>query len=158
MALSLSPFRSRPPRSLASASLSFASAKVIQTFLSLQIFLQIIFLSLWLYFIKPIKYRGLTVENYFQSFCLRWIVIGQLAEAEPNKLHLLVCNKSHERHKKEKLDFWAMLRLNSQGLKTANTFPILKTSAKSVQTTRVVCTDYSWSLQKVLRTYNFKYA
>ena len=29
---------------------------------------------------------------------------------------------------------------------------------KFVQTTRVVCTDYSWSLQKVLRTYNFKYA
>ena len=44
------------------------------------------------------------MENYFQSFCLRWVVIGQLAEAEPNKLHLLVCNKSHKRHKKEKLD------------------------------------------------------
>ena len=28
---------------------------------------------------------------------------------------------------------------------------------KFVQTTRVVCTDYSWSLQKVLRTYKFKY-
>ena len=27
-----------------------------------------------------------------------------------------------------------------------------------MQTTRVVCTDYSWSLQKVLRTYKFKYA
>ena len=32
------------------------------------------------------------MENYFQNICLRWIVIGQLAEAEPNKLHLLVCN------------------------------------------------------------------
>ena len=28
---------------------------------------------------------------------------------------------------------------------------------KFVQTTRVVCTDFSWSLQKVLRTYKFKY-
>ena len=26
-----------------------------------------------------------------------------------------------------------------------------------MQTTRVVCTDYSWSLQKVLRTYENKY-
>ena len=49
--------------------------------------------------------------------------------------------------------------------KTQHTLPILKTSAKSVQTTRVVfqtsavvCTDYGWSLQKVLRTYKFKYA
>ena len=38
---------------------------------------------------------------FSEFFCLRWIVVGQLAEAEPNKLHLLVCNKSHERHKKE---------------------------------------------------------
>ena len=97
----LKSFRFRSPRSLASAPLSFASAKVIQTFLSLQIFLQIIFLSVWSYFIKLIRFRGLTVENYFQNVCLRWIVVGQLAEAEPNKLHLLVCNKSHERHKKE---------------------------------------------------------
>ena len=29
---------------------------------------------------------------------------------------------------------------------------------KFVQTTAEVCTDYSWSLQKVLRTYKFKYA
>ena len=31
--------------------------------------------------------------------------MGQLAEAEPNKLHLLVCNSPNERLKKEKLDF-----------------------------------------------------
>ena len=37
-------------------------------------------------------------------------------------------------------------------------FPILQTSAKSVQTSAVVCSDYSWSLQKVLRTYKFKCA
>ena len=42
--------------------------------------------------------------------------------------------------------------------KTQHTLPILKTSAKSVQTTAEVCTDYSWSLQKVLRTNKFKYA
>ena len=36
--------------------------------------------------------------------------------------------------------------------------PILETTAKSVQTTAEVCTDYSWSLQKVLRTYKCKYA
>ena len=29
---------------------------------------------------------------------------------------------------------------------------------KFEETTRVVCTDYSWSLQKILRTYKFKYA
>ena len=29
---------------------------------------------------------------------------------------------------------------------------------KFEETTRVVCADYSWSLQKVLRTYKFKYA
>ena len=29
---------------------------------------------------------------------------------------------------------------------------------KFEETTRVVCTDYSWSLQKVLCTYKFKYA
>ena len=40
--------------------------------------------------------------------------------------------------------------------KAKTTFPILKTSAKAVQTTRVVYTDYGWSLQKVLRTYKFK--
>ena len=39
-----------------------------------------------------------------------------------------------------------------------HSLPILKTSAKSVQTTAEVCADYSWSLQKVLRTYEFKYA
>ena len=36
-------------------------------------------------------------------------------------------------------------------------FPILETSAKSVQTTAEVCADYTCSLQKVLRTYKFKY-
>ena len=35
---------------------------------------------------------------------------------------------------------------------------LYKLRLKFVQTTRVVCTDYSWSLQKVLRTYKFKYA
>ena len=35
---------------------------------------------------------------------------------------------------------------------------LYKLQLKFVQTTRVVCTDYSWSLQKVLRTYKFKYA
>jgi len=29
---------------------------------------------------------------------------------------------------------------------------------KFEETTRVVCTNYSWSLQKGLRTYNFEYA
>ena len=42
--------------------------------------------------------------------------------------------------------------------KRASALPKVKTSAKSVQTTRVVCTNYGWSLQKVLRTYKFKYA
>ena len=42
-------------------------------------------------------------------------------------------------------------------MKTGPAFPILKTSAKSVQTTAEVCADYSWSLQKVLRTYEFIY-
>ena len=41
--------------------------------------------------------------------------------------------------------------------KTKRTFPKLKTSAKSVQTSAEVCADYGWSLQKVLRTYNFMY-
>ena len=41
--------------------------------------------------------------------------------------------------------------------KTKRAFPKLKTSAKSVQTTAEVCADCSWSLQKVLRTYKFKY-
>ena len=37
------------------------------------------------------------------------------------------------------------------------TFPKLKTTAKSVQTTAEVCADYTCSLQKVLRTYEFMY-
>ena len=43
-------------------------------------------------------------------------------------------------------------------MKIKHALPILKTSAKSVQTTAEVCADYSWNLQKVLRTYKFKYA
>ena len=43
-------------------------------------------------------------------------------------------------------------------VKTMLALPKLKTSAKSAQTSAVVCTDYGWSLQKVLRTYKFKCA
>ena len=43
-------------------------------------------------------------------------------------------------------------------VKVKHTFPIFKTTAKSVQTSAVVCADYTCSLQKVLRTYKFKYA
>jgi len=47
-----------------------------------------------------------------------------------------------------------------QGLRFLNSKPrrsLYRLRLKFVQTTRVVCTDYSWSLQKVLRTYENKY-
>ena len=48
-----------------------------------------------------------------------------------------------------------------QGLRFLNSKPrrsLYRLRLKFVQTTRVVCTDYSWSLQKVLCTYKFKCA
>ena len=50
------------------------------------------------------------------------------------------------------------LKSHIRTTKSGSTLPKLKTSAKSVQTTAEVCTDFSCSLQKVLRTYKFKYA
>jgi len=38
---------------------------------------------------------------------------------------------------------------NDSAHKIVLTFPILKTSARSVQTTRVVCTNYGWSLYRL---------
>ena len=68
----------------------------------------------------------------------------------------------------KKINFWYLAysfcfnttywnsRVNEGKMKCV--FPILQTSAKSAQTSAVVCSDYSWSLQKVLRTYKFKCA
>jgi len=41
------------------------------------------------------------------------------------------------------------LNINSSVPKSIRSLPKLKTSAKSVQTTRVVCTNYGWSLYRL---------
>ena len=59
----------------------------------------------------------------------------------------IISEKRRERASMNDLSQQCFLRNNQiNERKTDNAFPILKTSAKSVQTTRVVCTNFSRSL------------
>ena len=54
--------------------------------------------------------------------------------------------------------YFDAVALTNNYLKISRAFPILKTSAKSVQTTRVVCTNFSRSLYRLQLKFADRYA
>ena len=83
------------------------------------------------------------------AWALSWSICSQAVSPELRLWQHRASTSKYQNHTKRKL---CLPFLNSKPRRS-----LYRLRLKFVQTTRVVCTDYSWSLQKVLRTYKFKY-